>query len=73
LKAFQKVETELEKLKGALSSLEAQLGDPAVYANKDQFLKLDSEYKALSPKLEAKNKEYEKLFEEVIQLEEKIR
>jgi ATP-binding cassette subfamily F protein 3 len=72
LKAFQKVEAELEKIKAALSLLEGQLGDPAVYADRERFLKLDSEYKDLTPKVEAKNKEYEKLFEEVMQLEEKI-
>jgi len=71
-KSLQKLETELERLKTDVSSLEAQLGDPSIYADKEKFLKLDNQYKQLSPKLAAKDKEYEKLLEEVMELEEKL-
>lgn len=72
MKTFQKLEAELEKLKSELSGLETQLGDPAVYADKDKFLKLDEQYKQLTVKVNARSADYEQLFEEVMQLEEKL-
>ncbi|HRO43410.1 MAG TPA: ABC-F family ATP-binding cassette domain-containing protein [Flavipsychrobacter sp.] len=71
-KSLQKIEAELSQLKTEIASLESQLGDPSVYSDKGKFLKLDEQYKQLTPKLEVKNKEYERLFEEVMELEEKI-
>jgi ATP-binding cassette, subfamily F, member 3 len=71
-KNFQKLEAELEKLKAEKTDLEAKLGDPGIYADRDKFLKLDEQYKQVSSRVEVKSKEYEKLFEEVMELEEKL-
>ncbi len=72
LKQFQKLEAELEKIKSKQAELEGQLADPEIYADKDRFLRLDEDYKAVSTQVSAKTADYEKLFEEVMQLEEKI-
>lgn len=72
MKTFQKLEVELEKLNAEKANLETQLGDPNIYAEKEKFKKLDEQYKQVSSKVELKSKEYEKLFEEVMALEEKI-
>lgn len=71
-KAFQKVEADLEKLKTELSEVETQLADPAVYADKTKFQSLDEAYKKLSNQVALKTNEYEKLFEEVMELEDKM-
>jgi ATP-binding cassette, subfamily F, member 3 len=71
-RAFQKLESEVEKMKGEKAEIEAKLADPSIYANKDEFKKLDDAYKLISSRLEGKTKEYEKLLEEVMELEEKI-
>jgi ATP-binding cassette subfamily F protein 3 len=72
MKTFQKLEGELEKLKAEKVELEGMLSDPSLYADKDKFVKLDDQYKQVSSRVEAKSKEYEKLFEEVMELEEKL-
>ena len=72
MKTFQKLEAELEKMKAEKADLESKLGDPTIYADKDKFLKLDEQYKQISSRVELKSKEYEKLFEEVMVLEEKL-
>ncbi|MBX2906632.1 MAG: ABC-F family ATP-binding cassette domain-containing protein [Taibaiella sp.] len=71
-KQFQKVEEELNKLKTETAALEAKLGDPAFYADKAAFLKVDEDYRKNSAKLAEKNSEYDKLFESIMELEEKI-
>lgn len=71
-KQFQKVESELEKLKTELAEVETQLAAPAVYADKQKFQSLDEKYKTLSTQVASKTSEYEKLFEEVMELEEKL-
>ena len=49
--------------------LENSLADPEIYGNKDKFMLAESEYnKALSALSEA-NKEYEIVFEQMIELE----
>lgn len=71
-KAFQKLEEDLNKVKAEVAGLEAQLADPAVYADKDHFLKLDEAYKSNAQKLQSLNKQYDDAFEKMMELEEKI-
>jgi ATP-binding cassette subfamily F protein 3 len=71
-KALQKAETEVERMKGEKATLEAKLTDPGIYADKNAFQKLDTDYKAIAGKLSAKESEYEQLFEAVMELEGKI-
>ena len=71
-KHFQKLEAEITRLREEQQEIEAQLADPGIYADKDRFVKLDTRYKALSAKLEEQNRHYDKAFEEMLALEEKI-
>ncbi len=69
---FQKLEDDITKLKGDNSQLEAKLADPQVYGNKEEFKKLDTAYRQNTESLNKMNTEYDKVFEQIIELEEKI-
>jgi ATP-binding cassette subfamily F protein 3 len=71
-KAFQKLEEQLNRLKEEKTTLEAQLADPAFYSDKDKFQKVDEAYRQLTTKLDALNKDYDKAFEQIMELEEKL-
>ena len=71
-KAFQKLEDELNKLKTEGAELEAKLADPAFYSNKEEFKKVDDQYRALTAKMQQVNSDYDKTFEQMMELEEKI-
>ena len=49
--------------------MENKLADPAIYGDKDKFLFAESEYKKSVQELENANKEYEKVFEQIMELE----
>lgn len=69
---FQKVEEDLDKLQQEKLKLETQLADPEFYADKDKFLKVDEAYRDFMTKFEEKEGEYNQLFEQIMELEEKI-
>ncbi|PZF70747.1 ABC-F family ATP-binding cassette domain-containing protein [Taibaiella soli] len=71
-KALERLEGDLKKLNEEKTLIEGKLGDPAVYSNKDEFKKLDDQYKQLTAKLETINTQYDKTFEEAMELEEKL-
>ena len=71
-KVFQKLEEEINKLKSEKIELEAKLADPAFYANKDEFLKVDERYRQVSTRFESLSAECDKVFELVMELEEKL-
>jgi len=68
-KLCQRLEEELNKLKKEKSEIEAKLADPAIYANKTEFLKLDDTYKKHMKKIEEQAKVYDKAFEKMMDLE----
>ncbi len=69
---FQKLEEQITKLTEEKTKLEQQLADPGFYADKDKFIKVDEAYRKLNVQLESLSKDYDKLFEEILQLEEKL-
>ena len=71
-KACQKLEEDIARVKKETAELEAKLGDPAFYNNKTEFLKVDEQYRQHSTKLAQLNKDYDKVFEQIMELEEKI-
>ncbi|GAA4457451.1 ABC-F family ATP-binding cassette domain-containing protein [Rurimicrobium arvi] len=71
-KSFQKLEDELSKIQAERAKLEADLADPAIYSNKEQFKKLDDEYRRVNTKFEDITARYDKAFEEILLLEEKL-
>ena len=70
-KLFAKLEEDINKLKQDTAALEAKLGDPDFYKNAD-FMKVDEQYRQHSAKLALLNKEYDKSFEQIMELEEKL-
>ncbi len=72
MKQFGKLEAAAGKLSDEKKALEAKLASPEVYANAGEFQKLDAEYRAVEQKWKAANADYEKMMEEVMELEEKL-
>lgn len=71
-KKFQRIEEEVNKMQEEKTQLEAKLADPEFYADKDKFQKLDETYKAHTDKLSVLMKDYDKLFEELLEMEERM-
>jgi ATP-binding cassette subfamily F protein 3 len=69
---FQQIEEQLAKLNKGKLDLEQQMATPDNYANKEKFHQTESSYKKLNAELADLNKEYERVFEKVMELEEKI-
>ncbi|MBS1779906.1 MAG: ABC-F family ATP-binding cassette domain-containing protein [Bacteroidetes bacterium] len=71
-KQFQKLEEQINKLKEEKTQHELQLADPAFYSDKVKFQKLDEAYKALTAKLDSLTGDADKVFEQMMELEEKL-
>ena len=71
-KLFQKLEEEINKLKQDASVLEAKLADPSFYNNRAEFQKVDEQYRQHNQRLAQLNKEYDKSFEQIMEMEEKL-
>ncbi len=63
------LETELDKVKQEKIQLEAALGDPSNYSDPKKFQALEAQYKAAQNKWDEINKEYEEVFEKVVESE----
>jgi ATP-binding cassette subfamily F protein 3 len=68
-KQFSKLESHLNELNQQKTNAEAALAIPENYSDKNKFLELEERYKSVTKKVEAANKEYETLFEKIMQLE----
>ena len=66
------LETQLTKAKEEETRLENALGDPSNYSDKDTFVTIESDYKKAKTDKEILEKEYEAVFEKVIELEGKV-
>ncbi|MGL4358948.1 MAG: ABC transporter C-terminal domain-containing protein [Sediminibacterium sp.] len=63
------LEKEIEQKNNDKVRLEADMSNPASYANNEGFLKLEKNYNDTISQLAVLNKEYEQLFETVMQME----
>ncbi len=68
---FQQLEERIAGLNKKRSDLEASLSDPATYSDKARFLETETAYKTADEELSRLNKQYEQLFEKIMELEEK--
>jgi ATP-binding cassette subfamily F protein 3 len=71
-KKVERLEAELKKMTDEKAALEAQLADPDFYADKQKFSGLDTRYRTHTAALNALNSDYEKAFEAMMELEEKL-
>ncbi|MBA2499315.1 MAG: ABC-F family ATP-binding cassette domain-containing protein [Chitinophagaceae bacterium] len=69
---FQQLEEKIALLNEEKKKLELSLSDPAVYTQKDTFIKAEMDYKSASNELERLNKSYENAFEKIMELESKL-
>ncbi|MBI2729577.1 MAG: ABC-F family ATP-binding cassette domain-containing protein [Sphingobacteriales bacterium] len=70
---LQQAEEKVNTLSREKNNLEASLASPETYSDKEKFLTAETAYKKKSNELAAANTEYEKLFEKVMELEEKMK
>lgn len=66
---FKTLEETVEKLNKSKTSLEAALANPDIYSDKQKFIKAEADYNKAAQDLAAANKEYELLFEKIMELE----
>jgi ATP-binding cassette subfamily F protein 3 len=71
-KNFQQLEDKLARLNKEKSTLETDLSLPGIYSDKQKFLDAENKYRQKSEQLQKANEEYEKLFEKIMEMEEKI-
>jgi ATP-binding cassette subfamily F protein 3 len=70
-KIFQQLEEKIVDLNKKKEHLETALTDPATYSDKNKFLQTETEYKKVCDELVIQNSEYEKVFEKIMDLENK--
>jgi len=70
-KLFQQLEDKIATITKQKKELEAALTDPATYSDKQKFLQAESSYNKTSSELEELNKQYEQVFEKIVELESK--
>ncbi|OQP62500.1 ABC transporter ATP-binding protein [Niastella vici] len=68
---FQQLEENIAKLNQQKTTLEAQLTAPDTYADRNKFVQTETDYKKVSDELLRLNKQYEEVFEKIMELESK--
>jgi ATP-binding cassette, subfamily F, member 3 len=66
---FQQLEEKIAALNKEKQTLEANLGHPDTYGDKAKFVATETRYKKNAQELAALNKEYEVIFEKIMELE----
>jgi ATP-binding cassette subfamily F protein 3 len=68
-KQFSRLEEDLNKMNAAKANIELDLGKPDVYADMKKFQQLETDHKNITQKLKTAEKEYEQLFEKIMEME----
>ncbi len=68
-KQLQQIESNLNKAKAEKLRIEAAMGDPSMYADKNKFVQLENDYKSIQLQFNTLNQEYETAFEKLMELE----
>ena len=66
---FQQLEEKITTLTDEKIKLEAALSDPATYSDKQKFLQAETSYNKAASELQQLNKQYEQVFEKIVELE----
>ena len=69
---FQDLEQKIATLTAKKNKLEASLADPATYSDKNKFVTAEAEYKKASDELGKANRQYEQVFEKIMELEKTL-
>lgn len=70
-KKLSQIEASLSKAQEEQKQIELEMGKPDTYTNKQQFAQLENAYKSIKDQINTLNKEYEMVFEQIIELETK--
>ncbi len=70
-KQFQQLEEQIAKLNATKTELEASLIDPGVYSDRAKFIEAEKALKKVADELAGLNTDYEKVFERMMELENK--
>jgi ATP-binding cassette, subfamily F, member 3 len=68
-KIIQQLEEKIADLNKTKTDLEAAMADPSIYADKNKFIKVETDYKTTNQELSRLGKQYEETFEKIIVLE----
>ena len=68
---FQQLEEKVASLTKQKNELEAALTDPATYSDKQKFIQAETAYNKAAAELEQLNKQFEQVFEKIMELEAK--
>ena len=66
---FEKVEGDLANLNLKKTQIENDLGNPDIYSNRTKFTELETAYKTVKLDIEKANKQYEEMFEKIMEME----
>jgi len=66
---FQQLEEKVALLTKQKNELEAALTDPGTYSDKQKFIQAETAYNKAAAELEQLNKQYEQVFEKIVELE----
>ncbi len=69
---FQDLEQKIATITRQKLALEASLADPATYSDKNKFVATESGYKKASEELEKANRQYEQVFDKIVELEKTL-
>lgn len=70
-KLFQQLEEKIAQLNQQKATLETQLTAPDTYADRNKFVQTETDYKKVSDELQRMNRQYEEVFEKIMELEAK--
>lgn len=68
-KIFQQLEADISRLTTKKAAVQASLGLPETYSDKNKFVQAEAEYKKTAAELDRFNKQYEEVFERIMVLE----
>jgi ATP-binding cassette subfamily F protein 3 len=68
-KIFQQLEEKIQAINKQQAELQSSLQLPEVYADREKFLQTEAELKKLGQELSGLNKQYEEVFERIVELE----
>jgi len=68
-KIFQQLEADISRLTEKKAQIQASLGLPETYSDKNKFVLAETDYKNTTTELDRLNKQYEDVFEKIMRLE----
>ncbi len=71
-KQFQQLEEKISGVTDEKNKLESDLSLPSIYTDNKKFVETENRYQQKSIELAKDNEEYEKLFEKILEMEEKM-